>query len=319
MDSRIILKALFLGGLVYFISGCSSTPTTTTTSDNDAYPSAPIDVSQVPDAVPKAEPKSRYGNPPSYKQFGNQYYVLDSSHGYREQGIASWYGTKFHGRRTSSGDPYDMYTMTAAHKTLPLPSYARVTNIENGKSVIVRINDRGPFHDNRVIDLSYAAAHRIGVLQNGTGKVIVEAIDPLNPNAVLANSAAQGLNNNTVIASAAADNNPLFVELAPSNVPLATTPSTPENAPPTPAQSGGPVYLQAGAFSLQQRADGLAAQIRQVSNNPVSVRPITHNNQTIYRVQVGPFPDTATANLASSQISTISQQIPLLVKEENVL
>ena len=130
--------------------------------------------------MPKVESKSKYGNPKSYVVFGKRYYVKDSAKGYVEQGIASWYGTKFHGRRTSSGETYDMYAMTAAHKTLPLPTYARVTNLENGRSVMVKVNDRGPFHQNRIIDLSYSAATRLGIVKTGTGRVEVEAIDPRN-------------------------------------------------------------------------------------------------------------------------------------------
>ena len=135
----------------------------------DTAPAQHIDVSSVKDAVPRPEPYSRYGNPPSYVVLGKRYHTLGSSDNYRERGIASWYGTKFHGHRTSSGESYDMYKMSAAHKSLPLPTYARVTNLGNGKSVIVKINDRGPFHENRLIDLSYAAASRLDILGKGTG------------------------------------------------------------------------------------------------------------------------------------------------------
>ncbi|MEN8130370.1 MAG: septal ring lytic transglycosylase RlpA family protein, partial [Pseudomonadota bacterium] len=130
----------------------------------------------IADAVPKIEPKSRYGNPPSYVVRGNRYYVLDNSHGYVKKGIASWYGSKFHGRRTSSGEPYDMYAMSAAHKELPLPTYVKVTNLENKRKAVVRVNDRGPFHDNRLIDLSYAAATKLGIVEKGTGLVEIQAL-----------------------------------------------------------------------------------------------------------------------------------------------
>jgi rare lipoprotein A len=156
------------------LSACSTSPQL----DRDGGPAQDIDVSNISDAVPRVEPRSRYGNPPSYVVNGKRYYVMESSHGYVERGIASWYGTKFHGRRTSSGEPYDMYAMTAAHKTLPLPAYARVTNLRNGQSVVVKINDRGPFHENRVIDLSYAAAKKLGITGVGTGLVEVEVIKP---------------------------------------------------------------------------------------------------------------------------------------------
>jgi len=147
----------------------------------DGLPSHPRDVGAVPDAVPRAEPRSRYGNPESYEVNGHRYHVMRDARGYVERGIASWYGTKFHGRRTSSGEPYDMYKMTAAHKTLPLPSYVQVTNLRNGRRVVVRVNDRGPFHDNRIIDLSYAAARKLGMIGQGTALVEVRAIDSAHP------------------------------------------------------------------------------------------------------------------------------------------
>ncbi|MFS8609023.1 MAG: septal ring lytic transglycosylase RlpA family protein, partial [Gammaproteobacteria bacterium] len=125
-----------------------------------------------------ATERSPHGNPPFYEVFGRRYYVLDSAEGYVERGIASWYGREFHRRRTSSGEMYDMHAMTAAHKTLPLPSYARVTRVATGKSIVVRVNDRGPFHDGRIIDLSYVAAYKLGILQQGSDEVIVERIMP---------------------------------------------------------------------------------------------------------------------------------------------
>ena len=144
----------------------------------DGGPPRSGDIAAVPDAVPRAEPRSRRGNPPFYEVAGRRYYVLGESSGYRETGVASWYGTKFHGRSTSSGEPYDMYAMTAAHKTLPLPSYVRVTHHGNGRSIVVRVNDRGPFVGERIIDLSYAAAVRLGMHNDGTALVDVEALDP---------------------------------------------------------------------------------------------------------------------------------------------
>lgn len=135
----------------------------------------------LPEPVPKAEPRSLYGNKSPYTVLGQTYRVLPSASGYDERGIASFYGNKFHGYKTSSLEDYDMYKFTAASKVLPLPSYARVTNLSNGKSVIVRVNDRGPFHENRIIDLSYAAAVRIGIWPKGTGLVEVQGIDPAAP------------------------------------------------------------------------------------------------------------------------------------------
>ena len=150
------------------LAGCGGAPT------KDA-----LDADEIAaDAVPKVEPKARYGNMDTYVVFGRRYYTKPSSRDHVERGVASWYGTKFHGRKTSSGEIYDMHKMTAAHKTLPLPTYARVTNLENGRSAVVRINDRGPFVGERVIDLSYAAAKKLDVVRNGTARVEVVSVDP---------------------------------------------------------------------------------------------------------------------------------------------
>ena len=146
--------------------------------ERDRQPAGGVDVSSVPDAVPRVEPRSRYGNPRSYVVHGKQYFTLASARGFTQRGVASWYGPKFHGRRTSSGETYDMYMMTAAHKTLPLPTYVSVQNLSTGAEIVVRVNDRGPFHGDRIIDLSYAAAHKLGIARRGTGLVEVRALDP---------------------------------------------------------------------------------------------------------------------------------------------
>ncbi|NVJ51756.1 MAG: septal ring lytic transglycosylase RlpA family protein [Gammaproteobacteria bacterium] len=167
---RVLSQSLITIAALLWLSGCSWFEV------QDSGPTKPVDVSQVPDAVPKVEPLSRYGNPAFYEHEGIRYTILSSASGYKERGVASWYGTKFHGERTSSGEPYDMYTMTAAHKTLPLPTYARVTNLANGRQVVVKINDRGPFKEGRIIDLSYAAAVKLGFHHLGTTQVEVETI-----------------------------------------------------------------------------------------------------------------------------------------------
>lgn len=150
------------------------------TQEKDSAPVAPppdIDYAAIPDAVPAPEPRGKYGNKSPYKVNGRTYTVLADARGYRAEGIASWYGKKFHGHRTSSFEKYDMYAMTAAHTTLPIPTYVRVTNLDNDRSVIVRVNDRGPFHPGRIIDLSWAAAQKLGYIGNGTARVRVEAIE----------------------------------------------------------------------------------------------------------------------------------------------
>jgi rare lipoprotein A len=131
-----------------------------------------------PGQAPEKEPRSPYGNPPEYEVRGITYHVLKSAKGYDQEGVASWYGPEFQGKRTSSGEPYDMYAMTAAHKTLPIPTYVEVTNLENGQKVVVRVNDRGPFQKNRLIDLSYIAALKLGMLGAGTARVRVRALTP---------------------------------------------------------------------------------------------------------------------------------------------
>lgn len=147
----------------------------------DAGPSAGFDASKVPDAIPKFEVRTEAGNKSPYTVRGETYHVLSATEGFRQTGIGSWYGKKFHGYKTSNGEIYNMYAMTAAHKTLPIPSYVRVTNVSNGKSVVVRVNDRGPFHEGRIIDLSYAAAQKLGYANKGTAPVELEVITPAAP------------------------------------------------------------------------------------------------------------------------------------------
>ncbi|MCH6582447.1 MAG: septal ring lytic transglycosylase RlpA family protein [Gammaproteobacteria bacterium] len=162
--------------LALFITACSGVHKKGGYFEDDGPPKrASVDIASIDNAVPRAEPLSKYGNRP-YIVHGKTYYPLKDANGYKERGIASWYGKKFHGRRTSSGEPYDMYAMTAAHKTLPLPSYVRVQNLKNGRLVIVRLNDRGPFVDNRVIDLSFSAATKLGIVGAGTGIVEVAVV-----------------------------------------------------------------------------------------------------------------------------------------------
>ena len=155
------------------LSACGAVP------ERDRAPAAgETDLSSLPDAVPQVEPKSRYGNPHSYVVYGRRYFTLPTARGFVERGVASWYGKKFHGRRTSNREFYDMYKMTAAHRTLPLPTYVSVRDLSTGREIVVRVNDRGPFLKNRIIDLSYAAATKLGIADKGTGIVEVRALEP---------------------------------------------------------------------------------------------------------------------------------------------
>ena len=186
--------ALLAGALLGLVAGCSVvggrntgtvTPHPASVAVTPPAPATavptPADIAAIPDAVPRFEARSRSGNPPFYDVLGRRYSVLSSPNGYVERGVASWYGPGFHGVSTSMGEPYDMYGMTAAHKTLPIPCYARVTNLSNGRSVVVRINDRGPFVANRLIDLSYTAAAKLDMLRGGTAMVEVRVVMPDDP------------------------------------------------------------------------------------------------------------------------------------------
>ncbi len=170
---KILFSAIVIT-ITLSLSGCFFGSKTV----KDGAPKRKVDVSKIPNAQPKAEAKSRYGNAESYVVKGKRYYTLDSAKGYNKVGYASWYGTKFHNRLTSNREPYDVYGMTAASKELPLPTYAKVTNLQNGKSIIVRVNDRGPFVKDRIIDLTYAGAKKLGFAKNGTALVRVTAINP---------------------------------------------------------------------------------------------------------------------------------------------
>jgi len=215
------------------------------------------DVSHIPDAKPRYEPRSKYGNPDSYVVNGKRYYVKKSSSGYVERGVASWYGNKFHGRRTSSGETYDMYAMSAAHKSLPLPTYVRVTNLQNGRSVVVKVNDRGPFLHNRIIDLSYAAAEKLDIVSKGTGFVEVRALDPGKP------------------------------EPAPARVAAVPVKST--SVPATSAANGrGQIYIQVGAFSEHANAENFRSQFPADIGN-VFIHEGWSNQRRLYRVRVGPI------------------------------
>jgi rare lipoprotein A len=216
--------------------------------------SVPPAAASVPDAIPRLEPRARYGNPPFYDVFGKRYYVLSSSVGYWERGVASWYGPGFHKERTSTGEPYDMYGMTAAHKTLPLPAYVRVTNLQNGRSVVVRVNDRGPFVGNRIIDLSYTAAAKLDMLRNGTAMVEVRAIDPSMPPlppAVTASTIPAVSTSPAASAAPTASTTPAAAPVAAALVivPLAATP-TATTPPATPPAAAPPAAAPSTAASL---------------------------------------------------------------------
>jgi rare lipoprotein A len=262
----------------------------------------------VPDAIPRFEPRSLYGNPPFYDVFGKRYFVMASSVGYVERGVASWYGPGFHKVRTSMGEIYDMYGMTAAHKSLPLPAYVRVTNLENGRSCVVRINDRGPFVGNRIIDLSYTAAAKLDMLRNGTAMVEIRALQPVDPagNTHITTAALVPQTAALPSASGAALPTPpsALIETPlpsdPARLPEPTAPPAanglPAGAPPiAPAPvTSAPVrslYVQAGAFADPANAERLADKLRGGGYGKVFVRDDMIGGRKFYRVRIGPVPD----------------------------
>jgi len=245
-------------------------PSTKYYKDDGPGDNAPANLDAIPDAVPRAEPLHRFANRP-YTVFGREYVPATSLRPYRERGVASWYGRKFHGEKTSMGETYDMYGMTAAHPTLPLPSYARVTNVATGASVVVRVNDRGPFLHDRVIDLSFAAASKLGIAQKGSGEVEVEAIIPRE----------------TVLVAGAAPLPPVArapVAASPSGTPAAEVAA----AVPVAAAEGGFV-VQLGAFGNYANAQNFVAHLaNQIA--PVGVEAKVRQVNGLFRVYVGPYP-----------------------------
>lgn len=263
-------------------------------NQDDGPDSSPVDIAGLAEPVPKVEPLSRYGNKSTYSVRGRTYHVLPSESGYVERGTASWYGRKFHGFLTSSFEPYDMYAFSAAHKTLPLPSYARVTNLDNGKSVVVRVNDRGPFHDGRIIDLSYAAAVRIGLWPKGTARVEVRAIDPAHPDT---GSHASP----DAVASVHADS--------------AARPAASGAGTATALPNGTRIYLQLGAFTTRENADRLAARTRRAGIGPVDIKVVELPGRTVLRVRVGPLADAADADALRARIERLGLGTPRVAIE----
>ncbi|MBA2492951.1 MAG: septal ring lytic transglycosylase RlpA family protein [Gammaproteobacteria bacterium] len=229
-----------------------------------------------PDAVPKVEPKSRYGNPAYYDVAGRRYDVLDSSEGFVERGMASWYGADFQGRRASSGETYDMYAMTAAHPSLPLPTYVHVTNLDNGRETVVKVNDRGPFHDDRVIDLSYAAAYKLGIVQRGTALVEVRALSPGAPQ--------------------------------PEPAPVVATPPQAVQTAATSLPDFPALFVQVGAFAELRNAEALRAQLLpaelgdiQIGGNKIQ----TGADGPLYRVRIGPLSSAADADRTARRVQAL--------------
>lgn len=269
--------------------------------DDGPEDTVPANLASVPDAVPRTEPLRAAANRP-YTALGSTFTPLQSVQPFTQTGVGSWYGKKFNGAKTSSGERYDMYSMTAAHPTLPIPSYARVTNLTNGRSVIVRINDRGPFLHSRIIDLSYVAAWKLGYINQGSAKLQVDAIVPDELDSFLAGS-------------------PSLADTASTPVQTPTQPATPANDASSPAQAGAVpaaapvsgVFLQLGAFNSASNADNF----REYVQNELKWLQQEIHTELIgdrYRLRVGPFRDADEARSISERIASRIRVQPFLVQ-----
>nr|WP_298140635.1 septal ring lytic transglycosylase RlpA family protein [uncultured Pseudomonas sp.] len=271
--------------------GAISGPQDYSRPHRDGAPWWDVDVSRIPDAVPMPNYGRVKASP--YTVLGKQYYPIADARRYRAEGLASWYGTRFHGQATANGETYDLYGMTAAHKTLPLPSYVRVTNLENGKTAILRVNDRGPFYSDRIIDLSFAAAKKLGYAENGTARVRVEGIDPEEW------WAQQGRPVPLVLAQPQQ-----VAQVEPVALPVS---QAVEQYSPPPQQHAAAVlpvqidakknasvgasglYLQVGAFANPDAAELLKAKLSSTVTAPVFISSVVHNQQVLHRVRLGPL------------------------------
>lgn len=281
-------RSLVILAVPLLLYGCSVGPVSSPSKDSG--PRQQRDYSHVPDAVPRHEEQTRAGNPPTYVVNGRRYTLLANNRGYVERGYASWYGKKFHGRKTSNGETYDMYAMTAAHKTLRIPAYAQVTNLSNGRRVVVRINDRGPFHDDRIIDLSYAAASRLGFVNDGVTMVEVRVLNPGTPLppaqvAVVMDTPAPGLEGN----------------------PTATT------ATPAAGTDSKALYLQMGSFISRENAEKLRARLTMNNLEGVQVQHYTVDRQSVFRVRIGPLKSSEEADRVALQINRLGIGVPSIV------
>lgn len=292
-----VLRCTTAFAAVLLLAACSSTPGNTrsggeeTMSASDRYqatrysiqqdrgPTQKLDPAQIREVIPVIEPRTLAGNKSPYTVNGRTYQIMTSEAGYRERGFASWYGEKFHGHKTSNGEIYDMFQLSAAHKSMPIPGFLRVTNLENQRSIIVRVNDRGPFHSDRIIDLSYAAAYMLGFDTQGTAMVEVEAIVPT-----------------------------LSAASQPASAPVA---ALPEVVPATGA------ILQVGAFSDLNSAEQLSNRLRGMTTRPVFIRSVVidDSKQLVHRVRVGPIPDAEEIARIKASVVAADLGSPYTVRE----
>lgn len=303
--SRCLISHTVLGCAALLLSGCSSATSGSYEPFDPVDPIEKVDgpptqkpkinMAAIPNAKPRPLPYSRYGNPKSYQALGKTYHVLATGNGYDKKGIASWYGMKFHGKLTSTREPYNMYAMTAAMKTIPIPSFAQVTNLENGKQVIVKVNDRGPFKERRIIDLSYAAAWKLGMLKKGTAPVEVKIINPQQwqkarsaiPEKPWTASPASSIAAPIVVAASTPAKN-----LAPDSIAHKATNSLPQPQ----------IFVQVAAFNDKQNANRTLQKVRAVINQPSEVQANRNPSHPVFRVQVGPLATVALSDSISEQL-----------------
>lgn len=299
IGSRLFTRLSILM-LALIVAGCGSTGPGRKTQgggyykDDGPHASIPVDLDSVPDAVPRLEPLASGANRP-YVVFGKSYVPDTSGQPYKKRGIASWYGKKFHGNSTSNGETYDMYAMTAAHTNLPIPSYVRVSNVASGRTVIVRVNDRGPFHSDRIIDLSYVAAYKLGLIGPGSGEVVVEKIQP---------DEIQRMASASVAATPLLDT-PVSAATPIAALPLSASPA----ASPTFAPVAGAVYLQLGAFSQQANAESLKSKVNAQLGNGNNPPVLIEQANNVFRVKMGPYADR---DAALNAIGNVNQQTGIL-------
>lgn len=297
---RVVLIAL---AAAVFLSGCGSAPTRDGTSvprapggyylDDGPGVNPPANLDQIPDAQPRVEPiKASTVRP--YTAFGRTYRPMTQLVPYKARGTASWYGKRYHGQPTASGEPYDMYAMTAAHRTLPIPSYARVTNLRSGKSVIVRVNDRGPFRGDRLIDLSYTAAYQLGIIGSGSDLVEVESIMP-----------GQAVSAHSVDA-------PVPEPTAPVPAAQASEPPVGRTAEPAVAAEPKGAYVQLGAFSLRPNAESFLARVRADLGWLADTIGL-YVRDGVYRVHAGPYADRKQADQVAARIEQSMDLRPVVI------
>jgi rare lipoprotein A len=277
MRMRARIALLLVGTLVFASCGGKSVR-------DDGPPGGSVRIPDLPrDPVPRPEPLSKYGNGPVYEVLGKRYQVLDTSVGYQERGVASWYGTKFHGNLTSNRETYDMYAMSAAHKTLPLPTFVRVRNLRNNKSVIVRVNDRGPFVHNRIIDLSYAAALKLDMVRDGTSMVEVTAIT--------------------------------FDEPAGDRPVRSSTPSAPTSTSGSAAATTNRIFVQVGAFGDRANAERRLGELSVAGIRNAVIHEERTPSRTLYRVRIGPVSGVSQYDLIVDELESIGITDPYLITE----